>query len=461
MGAATPARAEGGVLMQAAVPDSGASLQQPKQARAAAAPPESYLRLEIHVENGQLSVAGIKEVAGPLAVPTSVIHGYVYEALVGGQQVAIGSVPDVGVRRAFANRDVPGKEGKHNFVPVPEFDFYVRVPKAQLSIASLPAMVVILHNVRSVPDRIESATPLALQPGVQSDEVGRLGGVQLQRLEPAVRAQFEVFVENALALAGRRGRVASSALLRQTGVMDAPGLILYELAGADPALRFSPHCWKTRMALAHKGLDATRLPWRFTERERIAFSEQALVPVLVDGDTVVSDSWRIACYLEERYPERPSLFGGARAVPLTRFVNRWADMTLVPAITRIILLDIYARLDERDRDYFRTSREARLGAALEQVVTGRPAHLATLRHALRPVRQELKADPFLCGDAPGYADYCVFGMFMWARCTSPIELLEEDDPMVAWRERLLDASGGMPRSAPSAQDGAAGAHRGR
>jgi glutathione S-transferase len=241
--------------------------------------------------------------------------------------------------------------------------------------------------------------------------------------------------------------------------MDAPGLILYELAGADPALRFSPHCWKTRMALAHKGLDATCVPWRFTETERIAFSGQALVPVLVNGDEAVSDSWRIARYLEDHFPGLPSLFGGQSAVPLTRFVNRWADMTLVPAITRVILLDIYERLDERDRDYFRASREARLGASLEAVVSGQPAHLGSLRLALRPVRQEVKDKPFLCGDAPGYADYCVFGMFMWARCTSPVELLDDDDPLVAWRERLLDAFAGMARNAPSAQDD--GAHRGR
>jgi hypothetical protein len=39
-------------------------------------------------------------------------------------------------------------------------------------------------------------------------------------------------------------------------------------------------------------------------------------------------------------------------------------------------------------------------------------------------------------------------MFMWARCTSPLELLADDDPVHAWRERLLDAFGGMARAAP-------------
>ena len=84
---------------------------------------------------------------------------------------------------------------------------------------------------------------------------------------------------------------------------------MYDLAGADPALRFSPYCWRIRMALAHKELPVRCIPWRFTEKERIAFSGQGLVPVIVDGDKVVHDSWKIAQYLEATYPDRPSLFG--------------------------------------------------------------------------------------------------------------------------------------------------------
>ena len=43
---------------------------------------------------------------------------------------------------------------------------------------------------------------------------------------------------------------------------------LYDLAGAEPDRRFSPYCWRTRMALAHKGLEVETIPWRFTEKER-------------------------------------------------------------------------------------------------------------------------------------------------------------------------------------------------
>jgi hypothetical protein len=65
-------------------------------------------------------------------------------------------------------------------------------------------------------------------------------------------------------------------------------IVMHDLAGADPALRFSPYCWRTRMALAHKGLEVETIPWRFTERDALAFSGQGRVPVIRDGERVVS-----------------------------------------------------------------------------------------------------------------------------------------------------------------------------
>ena len=84
---------------------------------------------------------------------------------------------------------------------------------------------------------------------------------------------------------------------------------LYELVGKDDR-RFSPYCWRARMALEHKGLDYETVPVRFTDKDLIAFSGQERIPVVRDGDNVVSDSWDIAEYLERQYPDKASLFGG-------------------------------------------------------------------------------------------------------------------------------------------------------
>ncbi|PHK96535.1 glutathione S-transferase [Pseudoroseomonas rhizosphaerae] len=221
---------------------------------------------------------------------------------------------------------------------------------------------------------------------------------------------------------------------------------LYELAGADPARRFSPYCWRSRMALAHKGLEAACIPWRFTDSQAIAFSGQDKVPVLVDGDRVVSDSWAIAEYLEERYPEAPSLFRGARQP--VRFIAAWADTVLNAQLVRMIVSDIPQWLGEGQQAYFRASREARFGMGLEQVTQGRESRLPEFRTALQPMRVLLWENPFLGGGSPDYADYAVFGGFQWARCVSSLSLLEATDPVHGWRERMLDLFGGLARDVP-------------
>lgn len=221
---------------------------------------------------------------------------------------------------------------------------------------------------------------------------------------------------------------------------------LYELTGVDPARRFSPFCWRARMALAHKGLEAACVPWRFTETDRLAFARHDKVPVLVDGETVVPDSWAIAAYLDRAYPDRPSLFGTAQ--PAIRFIAAWTDQALHPALVRLIVSDIPPLLDPVARAYFIASREARFGRSLDAVTADRDARLPEFRSLLQPLRTTLGHQPFLGGAAPDYADYTVFGAFQLARVVSPLPLLETEDPVRDWRERLLDRFDGLARQTP-------------
>ncbi len=199
-------------------------------------------------------------------------------------------------------------------------------------------------------------------------------------------------------------------------------IVMYDLVGADPELRFSPYCWRTRMAFAHKGLAVETIPWRFTEKEAIAFSGQGRVPVIRDGARVVSDSWAIAEYLEDAYPDRPSLFGGAGGRAHARFINAWADGVMLPGIARLIVRDLLDVVDAKDRPYFRESREARFGTTLEEVQAGREGRLAEFQASLVPVRLVLGRQAWLGGGAPSYADYIVFGTLQWPWCASRIRV---------------------------------------
>jgi glutathione S-transferase len=223
-------------------------------------------------------------------------------------------------------------------------------------------------------------------------------------------------------------------------------IILYDLAGEDPDVRFSPYCWRTRFALAHKGLPVETEPWRFTDREAIAFSGQGKVPVIRDSGTVVFDSWTIAEYLEDQVPT-PALFGGAAGRAHALFVNAWADSVLVGGIARFIVRDLLDVIHPKDRDYFRSSREARFGKSLEVVQAGREDRLTAFRELLLPTRLVLRRQQWLGGSAPSYADHIVAGTLMWPRCVSRFELLEAEDPVARWQDRMLNLYNGLGRQA--------------
>ena len=220
---------------------------------------------------------------------------------------------------------------------------------------------------------------------------------------------------------------------------------LYDLAGANPAVRFSPYCWRIRMALAHKGLDCTTIPVRFMDKDKLAFSGQQLVPVIRDGGKTVSDSWDIALYLDEAYPDRPKLFEGPQARALANFVCQWTQMRINLPVLKIVMMDLFHSIDDGDKAYFRTSREQRFGMTLEQFTGDENENRKVLAGELTPLRNILSDQPFLSGDAPAYADYALFGTFMWARNVSPRALLEPQSAIEGWRERMLDLFDGLAR----------------
>jgi glutathione S-transferase len=164
----------------------------------------------------------------------------------------------------------------------------------------------------------------------------------------------------------------------------------------------------------------------------------------------VSDSFDIALYLEETYPDRPSLFGGEGGKAMARFIERWSQLTIHTYLGGAALMDIYDRLAPEDQVYFRTSREVRFKKTLEDVAAGRDAGLAAFRAALEPLRSTLSFQPFIGGASPLFCDYIVFGAFQWVRVISPYQVLEAGDPVSAWFERCLDLHEGLGRRTPAA-----------
>ena len=225
-------------------------------------------------------------------------------------------------------------------------------------------------------------------------------------------------------------------------------LTLFELRARD-GQRYSQFSWRATMALAHKGLKAGHKPVRVSDKAALTFSSQDKVPILVDGEDVIADSWRIAEHLESRYPQSPSLFGGDTGHALARFINAWVDRTLIGRLVPLIAADTVPMLDEADALHLRNQFERFFGKPLEDLAAARDKEVVAFRKLLDPARAVMRAQPFLSGANPAYADYILFSLFQWARIVSTFEVLEPKDALAAWRERMLDLFGGLARTQTS------------
>jgi glutathione S-transferase len=227
-------------------------------------------------------------------------------------------------------------------------------------------------------------------------------------------------------------------------------IILHELVGSDSSRPFSPHCWKVVMALAHKGLPFERKNVCFTQVPRVEGGVSKTVPVIRDGSQIIADSFLIAAYLDETYPDKPSLFGGDGGQAMARFVEAWSQSTLHAALNIIALKEVNETLAPEDQDYFVPSREARLGKTFEQVAALRDAEIEGFSAKLTPLRVMLKSQPWIGGSSPLFADYIVFGALQWVRLVSTARLLDKDDAVTDWFERCLDLYDGLGRTVPAA-----------
>ena len=198
--------------------------------------------------------------------------------------------------------------------------------------------------------------------------------------------------------------------------------------------------------MAHKGLGWTSIPWRFTEKEAIAFSGQGSVPVIVDGEKVVSDSWQIALYLDQTYPGA-RLIDSDQARGTTLAFKVWCERSIHPLLMQAVMGDLFSHIHPMDRAYFRSSREKRFGRTLESFAPLRDEAIENLQNALECPRAVIREQAFLGGKAASFADHILFGAFQWARTVSPVHLLKGDDVLYGWRERMLDAYGGLARNA--------------
>jgi glutathione S-transferase len=222
-------------------------------------------------------------------------------------------------------------------------------------------------------------------------------------------------------------------------------ITLFDLALAS-GCTISPFVWATKYALAHKGFDIDIVPGGFTGILERTGGRSERLPVIVDDGDYVLDSWVIAEYLDEKYPDRPTLIGDPGVKPLTEFIEGWLWRTAIGPWFRAYIVDYRNLSLPQDHAYVTESRERMLGdRKLEEVSIEGKAALAQTPPTLEPFRQILKTNKWLGGEAPNYADYRALSVFLWTASVAVTPPLTEDDPLRDWLDRGFDLYGGLGR----------------
>lgn len=202
---------------------------------------------------------------------------------------------------------------------------------------------------------------------------------------------------------------------------------------------YSPFAAKIRKYLDLKGLDCeiVEVPY-LDRRELVAVTGgYALVPVLEDGDQVVTDSARISAYLDERYA--PSL----RDEPATVMIEQWAEGPLEEIAFRVAAPGIESRFPQAQggredaRSLFRLMRERRFGRgcieAWRRDAESLSEQLSTL---LSPVAKAVSRRRFILGDEPSLADAAVFGQLTMVELSAPGWLAARTPGLRDWWQRM-------------------------
>lgn len=211
---------------------------------------------------------------------------------------------------------------------------------------------------------------------------------------------------------------------------------LYELCASEPDLVFSPYCWRVRLALVHKHLPFESIPVSFMDKEKIAFSGTKLVPVLTDGEAVVTESLDILEYLDRTYPQSPLGLDTETGRARVRFITELILRHITPVTFKPSLLAIFEAQADQAKGYFRESRERRFGCTLEQLQATGSADDA--HKALAALESQLKNMPYLDGNQPGATDFVVVShlIFSWIY---GFQYWKADSAVGQWFNRLLDA----------------------
>ncbi|MEL7018056.1 MAG: glutathione S-transferase N-terminal domain-containing protein [Pseudomonadota bacterium] len=224
--------------------------------------------------------------------------------------------------------------------------------------------------------------------------------------------------------------------------------ILYDLAGHDQDVRFSPFCWLAKYALKHKQVEFDTNALGFQPKAHYPDPEYGRLPMLKVGDDLIKGSDQIVQWLDANVQANPLVDGDAGAARV-REVSDFLGQALYPAVGPLLFHRVADALSADDRDYFVPNREARFGQKLDAMAQA-PGQAEKAAGAMETLATLLAHQPYLSGNVPALPDYLVLAPFLWQRSITGETLYPQPEIVTTWLERMLDLFDGYGRQAKCA-----------
>jgi glutathione S-transferase len=190
----------------------------------------------------------------------------------------------------------------------------------------------------------------------------------------------------------------------------------------------SQYSEKVRLILDYKGLAYRKIEVTrgVGQLEVFQMSGQPKVPVLKDGDTVISDSTAIAMYLDRKYPEKPIIPVDPKERGLCLLIEEWADASIGIKSRKVFYGALSQNpsfrtsiLPNQTPDLLKTLVGSVPSEVLEVLGTGIGYGADAVKEAKDDLKQDLEAlslilldRPYLVADYPCLADFAVAGLSM-------------------------------------------------
>lgn len=247
-------------------------------------------------------------------------------------------------------------------------------------------------------------------------------------------------------------------------------LKFYELVPSVGSVHFfSPNTWKTRMGLLHKKASFKTIPVTLLDvrgdLSRRSKQPQISAPAieLPDG-TIIYDSFRIAEWLENAYPNAPSLFTGdgkltsearQECIILGKNYARMMDLGLGASKPEwAVWFDLFfPKLDklikgEDLRAYFVSDIRHGPQGYQKLMSLDRQEYIRRAKMNIQPLVQILKERPneYFQGTHSGQVDYIIFGRYAYCRSLDA-QLTKEiwndqGEELSTWIRKMCEAHDG-------------------